>query len=45
MNNPKILPMTLVFLFIFTSLSPIVDAFDWDYDGIDDSIEKMLIMI
>ena len=31
--------MTLVFLFIFTSLSPIVDAFDWDNDGVDDSID------
>ena len=39
MNNRKILPMTLVFLFICTSLSPTVDAFDRDNDGIDDSIE------
>ena len=39
MSNGKVLPLTLVFLFIFTSLSPIVDAFDWDNDGIDDSID------
>ena len=39
MTNRKVLPMTLVFLFIFTSLSPIVDAFDWDNDGVDDSID------
>ena len=39
MTNAKVLPMTLVFLFIFTSLSPIVDAFDWDNDGIDDSTD------
>jgi hypothetical protein len=39
MTNRKVLPMTLVILFIFTSLSPIVDAFDWDNDGVDDSID------
>jgi hypothetical protein len=40
MSNRKVLPFSLVLLFIFTSLSPIVNAFDWDDDGIDDSIDS-----
>ena len=39
MSNRKVLPFSLVLLFIFTSLSPIVDAFDWDGDGVGDNTD------
>ena len=39
MNSDKFLPLGLVFIFIFSFLSPTVEAFDWDNDGIDDSVD------
>ena len=39
MRSLKILPSWLVFLFLFSFLAPAVYAFDWDNDGIDDSVD------
>ena len=39
MNSDKVLPFGLVFLFLFSFLSPTVEAFDWDNDGVDDSVD------
>ena len=39
MRSKKILPLGLIFLFLFSSISPSVYAFDWDDDGVDDSID------